>query len=180
MAGKVWFSESPSHCHQVSILTCDVVTGSSTGFGRLMTELVLKNGDVAVATLRRPEVLADLVSKNPEDKLLVLKLDVRQPQEIKDTFAAATKRFGRIDVVFNNAGYPIVGELEGVPEEMGRALFDTNVWGTVNVTKEALRVFREVNEPPGGTLLQVSSQAAIQADAGFAHYCGSKYGKKLC
>lgn len=143
-----------------------------------MTELVLKNGDFAVATLRRPEVLADLVSMHSKDKLLVLKLDVRQPQEIKDGFAAATTKFGRIDVVFNNAGYPILGEFEGVSEEMGRALFDTNVWGAVNVTKEALRVFREVNVPAGGTLLQVSSQGAIEADAGLAHYCGTKYGKQ--
>lgn len=177
MTGKVWFSEFLLSSHSNIVLTSKVVTGSSTGFGRLMTELVLRNGDFAVATLRKPEVLADLVAKQPKERLLVLKLDVTHPHDIEKAFVAATAQFGRIDIVFNNAGYPIVGELESVPEEMGRALFDTNVWGAVNVTKEALRVFREVNEPVGGILLQVSSQLGIEAGAGFAHYGASKYGE---
>ena len=144
-----------------------------------MTELVLKNGDRAVATLRKPEVLAGLASKHGKDKLLVLKLDVTHPDEIKAAFDDAVKHFGRVDVVFNNAGYSVLGEIEGLPEEVGRAVFDTNVWGATNVSKEAVRVFRDVNKPAGGLLLQNSSQAGIQAYPGLGHYSATKYGEPL-
>ena len=178
MTSKVWFSEHHPISSPSAYLTifC-IVTGASTGFGRLLTELVLKNGDRAVATLRKPEVLADLASKHGKDKLLVLKLDVTHPEEIKAAFDEATKHFGRIDVVFNNAGYSVLGEIEGLPEEIGRAVFETNVWGATNVSREAVRVFRDVNKPAGGLLLQNSSQAGIQAYPGFGHYSATKYGE---
>ncbi|KAH9843763.1 uncharacterized protein C8Q71DRAFT_12798 [Rhodofomes roseus] len=150
------------------------ITGSSTGFGRAMTEHVLAKGDIAVATLRSPEVLAELKSKHSEDKLLVLKLDVSKPHEIKDAFAAAVKRFGRVDNVFNNAAYGIFGEAEAVPEDTARAMFDVNLWGAINVSKEAVRVMREVNKPAGGRLLQISSVAGIQGFTGLSFYCASK------
>lgn len=143
-----------------------------------MTELALKNGDRVVATLRKPEVLADLTSHHGKDKLFVLKLDVTHPQEIRDAFDEAVQHFGRIDVVFNNAGYSLVGEIEGLTEEAGRAVFDTNVWGAINVSKEAVRVFRDVNKPAGGLLLQVSSKAGIHAFAGLGHYSATKYGQR--
>ncbi|KAH9938703.1 uncharacterized protein B0H18DRAFT_1134764 [Fomitopsis serialis] len=158
MTGKVWF-----------------ITGASSGFGRLMTEIVLKNGDSAVATLRKPEVLADLASQHSADKLLVLKLDVTHPQEIKDAFSEAIKKFGRVDTVFNNAGRSMIGEIESASEDAARAIFDTNLWGAVNVSKEAVRIFRDVNKPAGGTLLQISSLAGIQAYPAIGYYSASKY-----
>lgn len=72
--------------------------------GRAVTEYVLSQDSIAIATLRRPEVLADLSAKYGKDKLLLLKLDVTHPQEILDAFAKAKEVFGRIDVVYNNAG----------------------------------------------------------------------------
>lgn len=177
MTSKVWFSEHRlgSFSFSAHRSLSHIVTGASTGFGRFLTELVLKNGDRAVATLRKPEVLADLASNHGKDKLLVLKVDVTHPQEIKDAFNEAVKQFGRVDVVFNNAGYLVVGEIEGLPEEIGRAIFETNVWGAVNVSKEAVRVFREANKPAGGLLLQMSSKAGIQAYPGIGHYSATKY-----
>ncbi|KZT71192.1 NAD(P)-binding protein [Daedalea quercina L-15889] len=133
------------------------ITGSSSGFGRNMTEFVLENGDIAVATLRKPEVLTDLAANHPPDKLLVLKLDVTKQEEINAAFAAAVKRFGRVDVVFNNAGYAVLGEVEATPEAHVRALFDVNFFGALNVSKEAVRIFRDANKPQGGRLLQMSS-----------------------
>ncbi|KAH9843762.1 uncharacterized protein C8Q71DRAFT_12792 [Rhodofomes roseus] len=153
-----------------------LITGSSTGFGRAMTEHVLASGDIAVATLRSPEVLAELASKYSKDRLLVLKLDVSKSQEIKDAFAAAVEKFGRIDVVYNNAAIPIFGEAEAVPEDTARAMFDVNLWGAINVSKEAVRVMREVNKPAGGHLLQVSSIAGFTAIPGMSYYCASKSG----
>ncbi|KZT04686.1 NAD(P)-binding protein [Laetiporus sulphureus 93-53] len=138
------------------------MTGCSTGFGRLMTELVLERGDVAVSTARKPEVLAGLAAIYPEDRLLILKLD-------------AERRFGRIDVVFNNARFGILGELEGIPENTARGLFDVNFWGAVNVSKEAIRVFREVNRPQGGRLLQMSSMYGVEANPPFGIYSAAKF-----
>ncbi|KAF9221717.1 NAD(P)-binding protein [Gyrodon lividus] len=73
----------------------------------------------------------------------------------------ARQAFGRIDVVFNNAGQSMMGEVESVPEEDARRLFDVNFWGMANVSKEAIRFFRDVNSPAGGRLLQVSSGVGI-------------------
>lgn len=141
-----------------------------------MAEHILEKGDIAIATLRKPEVLADLAAKYPSDKLLVLKLDVSQPSEIVAAFAEAEKKFGRIDVVLNNAAYGILGELEATPEDVARTMFDVNFWGAVNVSREAVRVFREVNKPAGGRLLQVSSVAGITPIAGLGFYSASKHG----
>ncbi|KIJ58520.1 hypothetical protein HYDPIDRAFT_34095 [Hydnomerulius pinastri MD-312] len=80
------------------------ITGSLTGFGREMAELLLRRGNKVIATLRKPEALAPLARKYSRDQLLVLKLDVTEEEEIKSTFAEAHEAFGRIDVVFNSAG----------------------------------------------------------------------------
>ncbi|KAJ7852679.1 hypothetical protein B0H14DRAFT_2759791 [Mycena olivaceomarginata] len=88
--------------------------------------------------------LEDLAVTNP-DHLLVLKCDVTKLDEVLSAFSAAIERFGRVDVVFNNAGYAIVGEIEATPEDAARALFDVNFWGAVAVSNI------------GGRLLNVSS-----------------------
>jgi len=140
-----------------------------------MTELVLKNGGTAVATLRKPEVLADLSSTYSSDKLLVLKLDVTKPQEIISAFSKAVETFGRIDVVFNNAGMGVLGEVEATGDDAARALFDLNFWGATNVSKEAVRIFRDVNKPIGGRLLQVSSMVGIEGRPGLGYYSATKF-----
>ena len=142
-----------------------------------MVEHVLANGDIAIATLRKPGAIADLAAKHSSDKLLVLKLDVAQPEEIKTAFAAALKQFGRIDIVFNNAAFALMSEVEGTPDDKARAMFDVNVFGAANVSKEAVRVFRDVNKPQGGKLLQVSSAAGYRPTPAMAFYAASKLGK---
>ena len=160
-----------------SVLTRLTVTGASTGFGRILTELVLERGDKAIATLRRPEVLSDLTAKYPSDRLLTVKLDVTKPQEIIDAFAAAKAKFGRIDVVANNAGYGTLGEAEGAEDDVVRAMFETNFWGAANVSREAVRFFREVNPAGvGGRLLQFSSTAGILGMPAASYYSASKFG----
>lgn len=155
---RIWLSEVVFVCKVAIVLTCyDLVTGASSGFGRLLTETVLAEGEIAVATLRTPSDLEDLAAANP-DRLVVVKCDVTKPQDILFAFSHAIDKFGRVDVVFNNAGYTIVGEIEATPEDAARALFDVNFWGAVGVSREAVRVFREVNPPnAGGRLLNVSS-----------------------
>ena len=140
-----------------SLIWTAVVTGASSGFARSMTELVLAKGDIAVATLRKPEVISDLSFKYTSKQLLVLKLDVSKPAEVVAAFDAAVKAFGRIDVVFNNAGYNVLGEVEATSEQIARGVFDVNFFGAVNVSKDAVRIFRDVNKPQGGRLSQMSS-----------------------
>ncbi|PCH43479.1 NAD(P)-binding protein [Wolfiporia cocos MD-104 SS10] len=151
------------------------ITGASSGFGRFLTELVLRNGDIAIATLRSPAVLSDLSAIYTPDKLLVLKLDVSKPQEIVDAFTAAQAAFGRIDVVFNNAGYSLMSEVEGAPDDVARAMFEVNFWGAANVSREAIRFFRDVNQPMGGRLLQVSSAGGLRGLSALGHYSASRF-----
>ncbi|THG94377.1 hypothetical protein EW026_g7084 [Hermanssonia centrifuga] len=151
------------------------ITGASSGFGRLMTEFVLKKGGIVVATLRQPDVLAELKAQYPPENLLILQLDVTKPEEIIDSFAKAEKAFGKIDVVFNNAGYALLAEVEGAPEDKARVMFDVNFWGATNVSKEAVRFFREVNKPAGGRLLNVSSIVGITTVPALGYYNASKH-----
>ncbi|KAK7692333.1 hypothetical protein QCA50_003958 [Cerrena zonata] len=152
-----------------------LITGTSTGLGRDMAELVLKKGEIVVATARKPEVLDDLKAKYPASQLLTVKLNVDNDQEIEDAFAKAGEAFGHIDVVFNNAGWGTVGETEAMPEDEARRIFDTNFWGAANVSREAVRFFREVNKPSGGLLLNNSSMSGIQSVPGMAYYSASKH-----
>lgn len=133
-----------------------------------------------MATLRTPSVLADLQKKYPEDRLLVLQLDVTKPGDIIAAFEAAVARFGRIDVVFNNAGYALQGEAEATPHDSARNMFDVNFWGAANVTHEAVRVFREVNKPRGSRLLQMSSISGVRGSLSFGYYCATKHGEIGC
>ncbi len=103
------------------------VTGASSGFSLEMTKLVLESGDIAVATLRKPEVLKDLKDKYPPQQLLALKVDVTIPEEIFNAFQRTRETFGRLDVVFNNAGYAVLGEVEGTPDDAARAMFEVNL-----------------------------------------------------
>ncbi|EED83056.1 predicted protein [Postia placenta Mad-698-R] len=148
---------------------------SSSGFGRHMTELALQSGDIAIATLRSPAALADLASQYGPDKLLILRLDVSKPDEILVAFAKAKEAFGRIDVVFNNAGSGLMSEVEGTQDDVARAMFEVNFWGAANVSQEAVRFFRDINVPAGGRLLQVSSSGGVQGLPAIGYYCASKF-----
>ncbi|KAG1813922.1 uncharacterized protein BJ212DRAFT_1482271 [Suillus subaureus] len=141
-----------------------LITGSSTGFGRAMVEEVLRNGEIAVATLRKPSVLDDLAAKYPRTQLLVLPLDVTNEAQVKSAFAQAKDAFGRVDVVYNNAAQAVFQEVEGTSLDRARKLMDINFWGAVMVSFEAVRFFREVNpKGAGGMLVQVSSMAGTTA-----------------
>lgn len=155
-----------------------IVTGAASGFGLYLTELILKNGEIVVATDINPEGLADLQKEYSSDKLLVRKLDVTKSQEITDAFSAAKEAFGRIDVVYNNAGYTLVGEAEVVPAEEARAIFDVVYWGAVSVALEAVKFFREVNGPDlGGRLITTGSMLGIITFPLGAYYNSAKHGE---
>ncbi|KAK0451044.1 NAD-P-binding protein [Armillaria borealis] len=151
------------------------ITGANAGFGRSMLECAIRKGDTVVAAVRRPETMTKLQTEYTEDRLLVVKVDVSKSDQVNAAFDTVKKTFGRIDVVYNNAGYGIVGEVEAVPLEAARAVFETNYWGLVYVTRAAVAFFREVNQPQGGRLLQVSSMYAESADGCVGYYSGTKH-----
>jgi len=134
---------------------------------------MLRKGDNVVATLRKPAMLDDLATLYPKDRLLILPLDVTVPSDITAAFIKSREAFGRVDVVFNNAGLCIISEVEGMPDDDAKHLFDTNFWGAANVTKEAVATFRDFNNPPGGRLLQMSSRTALRILPGVAHYAAA-------
>ncbi|TFY60676.1 hypothetical protein EVJ58_g4990 [Rhodofomes roseus] len=152
-----------------------LITGSSAGMGRAMTEIVLSQGDIVVATLRKPSAIDDLVQKYPKERLLVVRVDVSKKDEIAAAFEKAREVYGRIDVVFSNAGYGILGETESVPEDTARKLFDTNFWGALNVALEAIRFFRDVNKPQGGRLINNSSIVGVTPSPGVSFYGATKH-----
>ena len=114
----------------------DTVTGSSKGLGRALVEAVVAAGERAVATLRKPEEIADLAQKYPASQLLVQPLDVTDEDQIVAAFEATRKHFGRLDVVVNNAGYGLSGEFEAIPKDRARKQIEVLFWGPVNITRE--------------------------------------------
>jgi NAD(P)-dependent dehydrogenase (short-subunit alcohol dehydrogenase family) len=147
------------------------VTGTSSGLGLATAEAVLARGDVVVATLRKPEAISSLTERYPASQLHVLALDVTKRADVERGFAYVREKLGRLDVVFNNAGAAFVSEVETVPEDAARQLFDVNVWGTLHVTQESVKFFREVNEPGvGGVLFQCSSILGLLSPGGTSIY----------
>ena len=137
----------------------------------------MANGDNVVATLRKPEALKDLQDRTPADRLLVLKLDVTKHDEIIDAFGQAKKKFGRVDVVFNNAGYAIYSVVENTPDDRARVLFETNFWGAVHVNQEAVRFFRDENPKGAGRrLIVISSLVGLLSAPGVGFYAATKHG----
>ncbi|KAF8990545.1 NAD(P)-binding protein [Cyathus striatus] len=151
-----------------------LVTGSSSGLGLAVVEHALSKGDNIVATLRTPDVLSHLSSKYPQ-QLFVVKLDVTKQEEIVSAFRAAQDKFGRVDVVYNNAGFSAISEIEGTPDELARNIFEVNFWGAANVSREAVRFFRDENKPSGGRLLQASSLAAMVGSPLIGYYTATKF-----
>ncbi|KAG1729788.1 hypothetical protein EDB19DRAFT_1832267 [Suillus lakei] len=120
-----------------------------------MVEEVLRNGEIAIATLRKPSILAnDLAAQYPCTQLLVLPLDVTNEAQVKFVFVQAKGAFGHVGVVYNNAGQAFCQELEGIPIDP--------FWGAVKVSFEAVKFFGEVNpKGAGGMLVQILSMAGI-------------------
>lgn len=139
------------------------ITGTSSGFGRALAAEVLAKGDRVVATARKPEVLKDLIEQYPSAARAV-KLDVTNLEDVKNAISEAIGEFGRIDVLVNNAGYVLAGAIEESSNEQIRRQFDTNVFGVLNVSREALPVLRRQKS---GHIVNISS--AVDASGGRVH-----------
>ncbi|WP_344021756.1 SDR family NAD(P)-dependent oxidoreductase [Streptomyces luteireticuli] len=148
------------------------ITGSSRGFGRSLAIAALEAGDQVVATARKPEQIADLVERFG-DRVLPVALDVTDAAAAAAALDAARDRFGRIDVVVNNAGYANLAPVETAPEDDFRRQFETNFWGVYNVSKAALPVLRAQG---GGIVVQFSSIGGrVGGSAGLGSYQAAKF-----
>ena len=148
-----------------------LITGSSTGFGRSLTQAVLKHGDRVVATARKPEQLNDLVEQYPETAK-AFRLDVTDPQNISEVVDFALKTFGQIDVLVNNAGYGAVGAIEEVSDEAIQRQFDTNVFGALKMMRAVLPLMRKQHS---GHILNLSSVGGFVSFGATGIYCGTKF-----
>jgi len=148
-----------------------LITGCSTGFGRALTEGLLERGEVVVATARQPKQLEELVQQY-SGRILTLRLDVTQPAEIKAAVNQAMTKFGRIDVLVNNAGYGVFGAVEEVSDLEVRRQFETNMYGALNVTRVVLPHLRHQRS---GHILNISSSGGFVGFPGAGIYCASKF-----
>jgi NAD(P)-dependent dehydrogenase (short-subunit alcohol dehydrogenase family) len=148
------------------------ITGSSRGFGSALVRAALEAGDVVAATARRPEQLTDLAEEFGH-RVQLLRLDVTDIEAARSALAEATRRFGRIDVLVNNAGYANVSPIETTEDEDFRAQFETNFWGVYNVTKAAIPILREQQ---GGLVMQFSSVGGrVGGSPGIGSYQAAKF-----
>ena len=148
-----------------------LITGCSTGFGRELAKLVLARGWSAVVTARDPAKVAD-ISEGHDDRALVLPLDVTQRAQIDEVIAATKHRFGRVDVLVNNAGYGYLAAIEEGEDAAVRAMFETNVFGLIDMTKAVLPIMREQRS---GLIVNVSSIGGLTSFAATGYYHGTKY-----
>ncbi|NVM88260.1 NAD(P)-dependent dehydrogenase (short-subunit alcohol dehydrogenase family) [Variovorax sp. SG517] len=147
------------------------ITGAASGFGHAFAEHALARGHNVVATARDASRLADLVALAP-DRVLATPLDVDVAGAAEAAVQAAVERFGRIDVLVNNAGYGVVGALEETLDAELRALMNTNFFGAMAVTRAALPVLRAQKS---GAIVNISSLGGQLSFSGFSAYSASKF-----
>ena len=147
------------------------VTGSSSGFGRHLTEELLKQSYLVCATLRKPEVLADLQAQFP-DHLLTVSVDVTKPEQIRAAVEQTVEKWGRIDVLANNAGYGLGGMIEDTPINQIRDVFETNVFGALETIRAVLPTMRGQKS---GVILNLSSVVGLVSYRGGGFYAATKH-----
>ena len=152
-------------------MTVWFITGASRGFGIEITRQALGRGDQVVATARHPEAITQEIP-DAGDALLTLPLDVTSPGQAAAAVSAAVARFGRIDVLVNDAGRGLLGAVEEVSDAEARAVFDVNVFGLLTVTRAVLPVMRGQR---AGKVMNISSSGGFIGRAGWGVYCSTKF-----
>jgi NADP-dependent 3-hydroxy acid dehydrogenase YdfG len=147
------------------------ITGCSTGFGRDLVGLLLGQGYSVIATARDVTKITDLVQGH-EDRALALALDVTDQDAIGHAVKQAEEKFGRIDVLVNNAGYGYFAAIEEGEDPALRTMFDTNVFGLIDMTKAVLPGMRERRS---GMVVNLSSIAGLRAFPGSGYYSATKH-----
>ncbi|MEU6343582.1 oxidoreductase [Streptomyces sp. NPDC046977] len=152
-------------------MTTWFITGTSRGFGLEIARQALDRGDNVVATARDARPLRDALAGHG-DRLLTVPLDVNDEGQAKAAVDAAVERFGGIDVLVNNAGRGLLGAVEETSDAEARAVFDTNVFGLLTVTRAVLPVMRARR---AGRIVNLSSVGGFVGWAGWGLYCATKF-----
>jgi NAD(P)-dependent dehydrogenase (short-subunit alcohol dehydrogenase family) len=150
--GQVWF-----------------VTGASRGIGAQIGIAAVQAGHPLAATARRKESLAHFPQS---EDILPLSLDVTSEEQARAAVGETIERFGRIDVLVNNAGYGLLGAVEETSSKEAKAIYDTNVFGLLNVTRAVLPVMRKQQS---GRIMNMSSLGGYQASPGWGIYGSTKF-----
>ncbi|HTI08115.1 MAG TPA: oxidoreductase [Puia sp.] len=148
-----------------------LITGASSGFGKAFAEYAISKGYNVIVTARRTDKLETIRALAP-DQVAAIRMDVTDNKEVASALEQAIRRFGRIDVLINNAGYGIVGAVEETPDDELRAQMETNFYGAVNVIKAILPQLREQRS---GAIVNISSLGGQLSFAGFGAYSASKF-----
>jgi NAD(P)-dependent dehydrogenase (short-subunit alcohol dehydrogenase family) len=156
-----------------------LITGSSTGFGRLFTETLARHGYTVFASMRDPQGknaknASELLALAERESLAIhtVELDVTSEASVENAVRSVVAQQGRIDVAINNAGYPIAGLTETVTTEQAQQIFDTNFFGALRVDRAVLPHMRRQRS---GVLLHISSGAGRVVFPAFGLYCASKF-----
>jgi len=144
------------------------ITGASSGFGQAIAAAALDRGDRVVATARRTDALEPLDG----ERVLPVALDVTRPEDREAAVRQAVERFGRIDVLVNNAGRTQVGAVEETTDDELRALFELHFFGPAALTRLVLPLMRRQG---GGAIVQMSSVGGQVTAPGFGAYCATKF-----
>ncbi|WP_236059851.1 SDR family NAD(P)-dependent oxidoreductase [Chitinophaga rhizophila] len=148
------------------------ITGSARGLGKSITAAVLAKGDLVVATARNPAQLEAFVQQYGGN-ILPLQLDVTDHQQVRAAVAAAIDRFGRIDVLVNNAGFGIIGAAEAFTDEQVRSQLETNLYAPIEITRVILPYMRKQR---AGRIIQISSIGGRITSTGISIYQSAKWG----
>ncbi len=147
------------------------ITGASRGIGAEIAKAALAAGDAVVATARDAKKMAERFG-GASESLLPLSLDVTKEASVAAAVEAAIARFGRIDVLVNNAGYGVIGAIEETPGDEVRRIYETNVFGLLTVTRAVLPHLRKQRS---GLILNLSSVGGYRSGPGFGIYCSTKF-----
>jgi NAD(P)-dependent dehydrogenase (short-subunit alcohol dehydrogenase family) len=148
-----------------------LITGCSTGFGRAISIAALSNGDKVVVTARNIEDIKDIVQENAENAL-ALTLDVTKEKDITAVVNATIEKFGKIDVLVNNAGIGYFGAIEESEDEQVKQMFDINVFGLAKMTQSVLPFMRKQKS---GHIINISSIGGLRSFPGVGFYNATKY-----
>jgi len=147
------------------------ITGISSGLGAALAQAVLERGDFVIGTFRRADQ-TEAFNVRYGDRGLALTVDVTRPDEVDRAAQTVGDRFGRVDVLVNNAGFGFAGAAEETSENELRKVFDTNFFGAVAVTRAFLPLLRRQGR---GHILQLSSHSGVKGFPGFGAYSASKF-----
>lgn len=154
MKNKIWF-----------------ITGISSGLGKALAQTVIENGDFVIGTFRN-QTQADVFNNHHKEEAFALTLDITKETEIEKAVKLVSEKFGKIDVLVNNAGFGFAGAIEETSTAETREIFEANFFGTLRLTQTFLPLFRHQKS---GHIIQISSHGGFKAFPGFGIYNASKF-----